>query len=91
MPERYFRDPPFWSEHAYRIPYPSHVLLPADLGDPRDARDPDKSPTYPNCKTELTVEEVGEKRLEKQLDVSCKDCNRTGFIAIQSRGGSVNP
>ena len=52
---------------------------------------PDKPPTCPKCKTKLTVEEMGEKQLEKQLHVSCQDCNRTGFIARQSRGGSVNP
>ncbi len=50
---------------------------------------PDRPPTCPNCKTKLTVEEMGEDQQKGQFHVSCQACNRGGFISMQPRGGSV--
>jgi len=42
----------------------------------------DKPPSCPKCEIELTVEEMGEEQLKRQLHVSCQACNRTGFISM---------
>lgn len=42
----------------------------------------EKPPICPKCEIELTVEEVGEEQLKRQLHVSCQVCNRTGFILM---------